>query len=38
MLKPDSEVIRIIFQKDDFGCGIESRLEGGRMTFRNKMW
>lgn len=32
MLKPDSEVIRITFQKDDSGCGVESRLERDRTT------
>lgn len=32
MLKTDSEVIRITFQNDDSGCGVESRLERDKMT------
>lgn len=30
VLKPDREVIRITFQKDDPGRGVESRLERDR--------
>lgn len=32
VLKTDSEVIRITFQNDDSGCGVESRLERDKMT------
>lgn len=38
MFKPGSEGIRIPFQKDNFGCRVESRLERDKAIARDRRY